>query len=59
VSLKEQVPVIVNIHNVELARRFAQRIIGLAQGRVIFDGPPDQLSDTLLNDIYGGQDWQQ
>ena len=59
VSIKEQVPVNVNIHNVELARRFAQRIIGLSQGHVIFDGPPDQLSDTLLNDIYGGQDWQQ
>ena len=59
VSIKEQVPVIVNIHNVELARRFSQRIIGLSQGRVIFDGPPDQLTDSLLNDIYGGQDWQQ
>ena len=53
------IPAIVNIHNVELARRFSQRIIGLSQGRVIFDGPPDQLTDTLLNDIYGGQDWQQ
>jgi phosphonate transport system ATP-binding protein len=58
VSNREQVPVIVNIHNVELARRFSQRIIGLSQGRVIFDGPPEALTDELLNAIYGGKDWQ-
>jgi len=58
VSNREQVPVIVNIHNVELARRFSQRIIGLSQGRVIFDGPSEALTDELLNAIYGGKDWQ-
>lgn len=58
VSARERVPVIVNIHNVELARRFAQRIVGLSQGRVIFDGPPQALTDDLLNAIYGGKDWQ-
>ncbi len=58
VSMREQVPVIVNIHNVELARRFAQRIVGLSQGQVVFDGAPEHLSDELLNTIYGGKDWQ-
>ena len=58
VSAREGVPVIVNIHNVELARRFAARIVGLSQGRVVFDGPPQALADALLDTIYGGEGWQ-
>ena len=58
VSRQRQVPVIVNIHNVDLARRFASRIIGMSAGQVVFDGPPDALQDTHLNEIYGGEDWQ-
>jgi phosphonate transport system ATP-binding protein len=51
------IPVIVNIHNVELARRFADRIVGMAGGRIVFDGPPDRLADAHLVEIYGGQGW--
>ncbi|WP_055360893.1 phosphonate ABC transporter ATP-binding protein [Limnohabitans sp. 103DPR2] len=58
VSKDRDVPVIVNIHNVDLARRFASRIIGMSAGQVVFDGPPDALQDKHLNDIYGGEDWQ-
>jgi phosphonate transport system ATP-binding protein len=32
------IPVIVNMHDVDLARRFADRIVGLAGGAVVFDG---------------------
>jgi phosphonate transport system ATP-binding protein len=51
------IPVIVNIHNVELARRFADRIVGMAGGRIVFDGPPDRLADAHLLEIYGGEGW--
>jgi phosphonate transport system ATP-binding protein len=51
------IPVIVSIHNVELARRFADRIVGIAAGRVVFDGRPSTLSDAHLTEIYGGEDW--
>ncbi len=51
------IPVVVNIHNVELAKRFAQRIIGMAQGVVVFDGPPSALREDHLIQIYGGQGW--
>ncbi|WP_137181790.1 phosphonate ABC transporter ATP-binding protein [Roseomonas sp. AR75] len=51
------VPVIVNIHNVDLARRFAQRIIGMSGGAVVFDGPPEALESHHLQQIYGGEDW--
>jgi phosphonate transport system ATP-binding protein len=54
---KRGIPVIVNIHNVELARRFAQRVIGMTGGSVVFDGPPDALRDDHLKQIYGGEAW--
>ena len=51
------VPIIVNMHDVELARRFADRIIGMSGGRVVYDGAPAGLSDAHLTTIYGGEDW--
>jgi phosphonate transport system ATP-binding protein len=51
------IPAIVNIHNVELARRFADRIIGMSKGEIVFDGPPGKLEDSQLLAIYGGEGW--
>lgn len=51
------IPVIVNIHNVALAKRFARRIVGMAGGRIVFDGPPEALEDSHLVEIYGGEEW--
>lgn len=57
VSSSRRVPVLINIHNVELARRFAVRIIGMSRGEVVFDGPPDALREEHLKTIYGAEDW--
>ena len=54
---KRNIPVIVNIHNVELAKRFCQRMIGMTGGKVVFDGTPAQLTDDKLKTIYGGENW--
>lgn len=51
------IPVVVNIHNVDLARRFASRIVGMAGGEVVYDGPPGDLADRHLKTIYGGESW--
>ena len=51
------IPAIVNIHNVELAKRFADRIIGMSKGDIVFDGPPGALRDSHLLQIYGGEGW--
>jgi phosphonate transport system ATP-binding protein len=56
-SRQHGIPIVVNIHNVDLARRHAERIVGLAGGAVVYDGAPDGLSDEHLKTIYGGQDW--
>ena len=54
-----QIPVLVNIHDVELAKRFADRIVGMTGGRVVYDGPPERLTDDHLKAIYGGEGWLQ
>jgi len=59
IARQRAIPVVINMHDVELAKRFADRIVGMAGGRVVFDGPPDQLSDAVLKTIYGGADWLQ
>jgi phosphonate transport system ATP-binding protein len=59
IALERNIPVIVNIHNVELARRFASRVIGMSEGRVVYDGPPQQLTETHLKQIYGGENWME
>jgi phosphonate transport system ATP-binding protein len=51
------IPVVINMHDVELAKRFADRIVGMSGGSVVFDGPPDRLADPTLKTIYGGEDW--
>src|SRR6266513_3053039 len=45
---ERDIPVIVNIHNVELARRYADRIVGMAKGEIVFDGEPRALEDEHL-----------
>jgi phosphonate transport system ATP-binding protein len=51
------IPVLVNIHNVELAKRYADRVIGMSKGSVVFDGPPSALEVSHLKQIYGGKGW--
>jgi phosphonate transport system ATP-binding protein len=45
------------MHDVELAKRFADRIVGMRGGLVVFDGKAADLTDAILNDIYGGDSW--
>ena len=54
---ERDIPVIVNIHNVALAKRYADRIVGMRNGRIVFDGPPERLAESHLLDIYGGEGW--
>jgi phosphonate transport system ATP-binding protein len=49
---RDGITVVVNLHQVDLAKRFADRIIGMNSGRVVFDGPPAELSAQALRTIY-------
>ncbi len=52
VSRQQRVPTLISIHDVDLARTFCDRLIGLAQGNVVFDGPPRDLTEPVLDRIY-------
>ena len=56
-SREHQLPAIINIHDVSLAQAFADRIVGLADGRIVFDGDPQKVNDATLSAIYGEEDW--
>ena len=46
------IAVVCNLHQVDYAKEFGDRIVGLAQGRMVFDGAPADLDDAALNAIY-------
>ena len=48
---------IINIHDVMLAQMFAERVVGLQLGDIVYDGPPTGLSADVLTRIYGEEDW--
>jgi phosphonate transport system ATP-binding protein len=48
---------IINIHDVFLAQNFAERIIGLKAGEIVYDGKASGLSEAILTNIYGEEDW--
>ena len=50
---EDHIPVIVSLHQLEYARSFADRIVGLSGGAVVFDGAPGQLTESALSQIYG------
>jgi phosphonate transport system ATP-binding protein len=37
---------------------FAERIVGLRLGEIVYDGPPDGLTAEVLTEIYGEEDWE-
>ena len=45
--------VIANLHTLDTARRYCDRVIGMRDGRIVFDGTPQQLTTGAARDIYG------
>ena len=45
--------VVANLHTLDTARRYCDRVIGMRDGRIVFDGTPDQLTTGAARDIYG------
>jgi phosphonate transport system ATP-binding protein len=58
-STEMKLPVLINIHNVDQARTYADRIVGLRFGRIVFDGAPEKLDDAALDLIYDGVAWNE
>ena len=47
------ITVICNLHSLDLARKYCDRLVGLAAGKVVFDGAPAALTDRVARDLYG------
>ncbi len=47
--------VLCSLHQIDLAREFADRIVGMHAGEIVFDGKADELTDDMLNLIYDGK----
>ncbi len=52
IAREDRVLTLINIHQVDLARAFADRIVGIARGEVVYDGSPDGLDEATLDRIY-------
>lgn len=51
----EGITVLVSLHQVDVARQYCRRVVGLKAGEVVFDGAPEDLTPSLLADIYGAE----
>jgi phosphonate transport system ATP-binding protein len=49
---EDGISAVVSLHQVELAKRYADRIVGLAHGRVVFDGTPASLTPAYITELY-------
>jgi phosphonate transport system ATP-binding protein len=50
---ENDIAVMVNLHSVELVKEYCTRVIGIAQGKIVFDGHPSQLNERILHQLYG------
>ena len=50
--------VLCSLHQVDLAREFADRIVGMRDGRVVFDGAPAEFTDERVQQLYAGAHWE-
>ena len=48
--------VIANLHTLDTARRYCDRVIGMRDGQIVFDGTPEQLTTGVARDIYGADE---
>jgi phosphonate transport system ATP-binding protein len=56
INREDGITVICNLHALDSARTFCDRILGMARGKFVFDGPPSALTAEVLQEIYGAEE---
>jgi phosphonate transport system ATP-binding protein len=56
INREDGITVICNLHLLQTAKDYCDRIIGMRKGSMVFDGPPSQLTESIAREIYGGGD---
>lgn len=54
ISEEMNISILINIHHVDLALKYATRVIGIRAGRIVFDGPTASVTQELLDEVYNG-----
>ena len=52
IAAKDGITVVMSLHHLDLAKQYASRIIGMSDGQVAFDGPPESLSDDIIDKVF-------
>jgi phosphonate transport system ATP-binding protein len=47
------ITVLCNLHSLDIARSYCQRLVGMTAGRIVFDGAPDMLTEDIVRALYG------
>jgi phosphonate transport system ATP-binding protein len=55
INREENIAVVCNLHHLDTAQEYCDRIVGMAQGRIVFDGAPDELTEEVIEMIYGDE----
>lgn len=58
ISKEKALTCIVNLHQVDVAKKYATRIIGMKAGQIVFDGTKEELTEEMIYDIYEGKEEQ-
>ncbi|WP_221111064.1 phosphonate ABC transporter ATP-binding protein [Rhizobium binae] len=53
INEREGITVVTNLHTLDTARNYCERIVGMAGGRIVFDGKPSELTAEAVKEIYG------
>lgn len=53
INQEEKITIVANMHHVDLALKYATRIIGIRAGEIVFDGKPEEVTEEALIKIYG------
>ena len=53
INLRDGITVITNLHTLDTARTYCNRIVGMAAGKVVFDGAPEDLTREAVRMVYG------
>ena len=53
INEEEKITIVANMHHVDLALKYATRIIGIRAGEIVFDGKPEEVTEEALIKIYG------
>ena len=55
INKEMNISILINIHHVELALNYADRIIGILDGKIVYDGKAEDVTEEILDDIYKGK----